>query len=220
MKEEKLKSAVPVYLLGLTWLAYSLFLPLCRLTDAFAALLLSLAVFLVSSRLFNRSADAAESGLASVKIKTGDAEKDALLETVKGYMIRLDKTAASVTEEPMAGHIGGLRESSRAIFEFIMKNSVDTRQVRNFTDYYFPTALKFIESYAELSPHTAAGGNVAETKNKIIGVMGAISAAFDKQLDNLYEDKALDIRTDIEVLKNMLKAEGLGDSDTAGGGAQ
>ena len=42
--------------------------------------------------------------------------------------------------------------------------------------------------------------------------MGTICKAFDKQLDALYGEEALDISTDITVLENMLAQEGLGDT--------
>ena len=38
--------------------------------------------------------------------------------------------------------------------------------------------------------------------------MDSIVAAFDKQLDSLFGDQALDISTDITVLENMMAREG------------
>ena len=43
-----------------------------------------------------------------------------------------------------------------------------------------------------------------------------LSPAFKKQLDLLFENDALDITTDIEVMENMLKAEGLAGNDVFG----
>jgi hypothetical protein len=40
--------------------------------------------------------------------------------------------------------------------------------------------------------------------------MGAIVTAFDKQLDALFGDEALDISTDISVMEQMLAREGIG----------
>ena len=36
-----------------------------------------------------------------------------------------------------------------------------------------------------------------------------IADAFEKQLNNLYSDKKLDIETDIEVLETMMASDGL-----------
>ena len=40
-------------------------------------------------------------------------------------------------------------------------------------------------------------------------MMDTIAAAFDKQLDSLFGEEALDISTDITVLENMMAREGL-----------
>ena len=42
-------------------------------------------------------------------------------------------------------------------------------------------------------------------------MMETIVSAFDKQLDALFADEALDISTDITVMENLLKQEGLAD---------
>ena len=39
--------------------------------------------------------------------------------------------------------------------------------------------------------------------------LGMIADAFEKQLDNLYRDRTLDIETDIEVLETMMAGDGL-----------
>jgi len=41
-----------------------------------------------------------------------------------------------------------------------------------------------------------------------------IAAAFEKQLDNLFSDQALDISTDIQVLETMMVSEGLATAQT------
>ena len=40
-------------------------------------------------------------------------------------------------------------------------------------------------------------------------MMDTIVLAFEKQLDNLFQDEAMDISTDITVLEGMLEREGL-----------
>lgn len=45
---------------------------------------------------------------------------------------------------------------------------------------------------------------------RIDAMMDKVVEAFDKQLDALFADEALDISTDITVLEQMLAQEGLG----------
>ena len=54
------------------------------------------------------------------------------------------------------------------------------------------------------------GENITATKEKVEGMLDTLCAAFDKQLDSLYGDEALDISTDITVMEQMLQQEGLG----------
>lgn len=42
-------------------------------------------------------------------------------------------------------------------------------------------------------------------------MMDQVVAGFEKQLDKLFQDDAMDIAADVEVLENMLKKDGLSD---------
>ena len=53
------------------------------------------------------------------------------------------------------------------------------------------------------------GENISSTMFDIEAMMQTIASAFEKQLDNLFENEALDISTDISVLETMLQQEGL-----------
>ena len=39
--------------------------------------------------------------------------------------------------------------------------------------------------------------------------MDQVVAGFEKQLDKLFQDEAMDINSDVQVLENMLKKDGL-----------
>ena len=55
-----------------------------------------------------------------------------------------------------------------------------------------------------------SGENIDGAMGKIETMMDTVVRAFDKQLDALFADEALDISTDITVLEQMLAREGLG----------
>lgn len=55
-----------------------------------------------------------------------------------------------------------------------------------------------------------SGENIDATKKKVEQMMATISQAFDRQLDALFGDEALDISTDITVMEQMLQREGAG----------
>ena len=76
-------------------------------------------------------------------------------------------------------------------------------------NYYLPTSLKLLNSYISLKEQSISGDNIHKTVSNIEGMLSTIADAFEKQLDNLFADQALDISTDITVLEGMLTQEGL-----------
>ena len=75
-------------------------------------------------------------------------------------------------------------------------------------DYYLPSAIKLVKSYQdfEAQPETAT---VSKAKDEILATLDVINTAFETLLDGLYQEDAMDVSTDISVLKTMLAQEGL-----------
>ena len=85
--------------------------------------------------------------------------------------------------------------------------------------YYLPTTLKIFNAYDRMGAAGVEGENIAGTRGKIDAMMDTIVHAFDRQMDALFADEALDIATDITVMENLLKQEGLsGDGQMTVGG--
>jgi hypothetical protein len=57
-----------------------------------------------------------------------------------------------------------------------------------------------------------SGSNVNTTKAKVREMLTQIEGAFDRQLDNLFQEESLDIRSDIQVMETLMAQEGLTDS--------
>lgn len=82
-------------------------------------------------------------------------------------------------------------------------------QISKFLNFYLPTTLKLLNAYDRMDDAGVSGANIDGTKGKIDAMMDTVIAAFDKQLDALFGDEALDISTDITVMENLLAQEGL-----------
>lgn len=63
------------------------------------------------------------------------------------------------------------------------------------------------------------GENIRQAKGRIEGMMDKVVEGFEKQLDKLFQDNAMDIATDVAVLERMLEKDGLsgGEGMTLGG---
>lgn len=80
-------------------------------------------------------------------------------------------------------------------------------------NYYLPTTIRLLASYDKLSRQRVKGENIQKTMFEIEGMMETIAAAFEKQLDSLFGDDAMDIAADISVMESILKQEGLSDDE-------
>jgi len=89
-------------------------------------------------------------------------------------------------------------------------------QLRRLFDYYLPTTVKLIETYAFLNGQTVEGTNILNTKSEIEGSLDTLIAAYLKLYDDLFVEVMLDVSTDISVLNNMLAQDGLTKSSLRG----
>jgi hypothetical protein len=80
-------------------------------------------------------------------------------------------------------------------------------------NYYLPTALKLLNTYASLSGQAVEGTNITEAKHSIERSMDLLVTAFENQLDKLFQADALDVNADIAALEGMLNLDGLTGSE-------
>jgi dTDP-4-amino-4,6-dideoxygalactose transaminase len=69
-------------------------------------------------------------------------------------------------------------------------------------DYYLPTTLKILRTYARLEAQEVDGENITATKERIEGMMDTVVEGFESQLDQLFRDEAIDITSDVQVLEH------------------
>ena len=214
------RSVVPIYLVGAVWLAYALLFPLYQPVHYLLCGALSAAAFIVGKGLFPNKVyevpgEPEENKQEEPEKKeppksTGDPEIDALIkerDRAVGEMRRLND---SIEDEEISAQIDHLEEVTRKIIDLVVKQPKKLPQIRRFLDYYLPTTLKILNAYDRM--------DAAATKKKVEQMMATISQAFDRQLDALFGDEALDISTDITVMEQMLQREGLSGQKKDGDG--
>ena len=85
-------------------------------------------------------------------------------------------------------------------------------------EYYLPTAVKLLEAYEELDAQPVQGENILSSKKESEDTLDTLNIAFEKLLDDLFQETAWDVSSDISVLKTMLAQEGLTKNDFSTGG--
>ena len=129
----------------------------------------------------------------------------------KKILDELRRVNDAIPDEEMSDKISRLEAVSAKIFEQAKSDPDKLPQMRKFMDYYLPTSLKLLNTYAELDNQGVEGENISESKRRIEQTMDTLVKAFENQLDRLFASDALDVSTDIDVMQNMLRADGLTD---------
>lgn len=114
-----------------------------------------------------------------------------------------------IPDEAMSAKIDRIEEITGKILAYQKAHPNREGQLRSFLNYYLPTTLKILRAYAQLEAQGIEGENISAAKARIEGMMDQVVAGFEKQLDKLFQDEAMDINSDVQVLENMLKKDGL-----------
>ena len=117
----------------------------------------------------------------------------------------------AIPDEAMSAKIDRIEEITGKILKYQKEHPNKEGQLRTFLNYYLPTTLKILRAYAQLDAQGIEGENISAAKKRIEDMMDQVVSGFEKQLDKLFQDDAMDITSDVEVLENMLKKDGLSD---------
>jgi 5-bromo-4-chloroindolyl phosphate hydrolysis protein len=146
-------------------------------------------------------------------VVSGDKSDDQILEEGRGYIKKLRELNDKIDDERLSAGMDRLEEISGSIFDYIAKHPEKAPKIRRFVNYYLPSTMKMLETYYTMSSQGVRRENISQTMERIEKVMDSLIVAYEKQLDILFSDEAIDISTDIDVLEGMFAQEGLGGSD-------
>ena len=208
----------PYYAAAAVWLLYALLFPLHRPIHfaivAAASIVMFLIAFLIcrsgAQKAAVNAANAAKAQPHAANPKpSGNPELDKMLLDGEKAIAEMKRLDLNIEDPEISADIVHLQQTSEKIFSYVRERPEKLSDIRKFMDYYLPTTLKILNSYDRMSAQGVSGENIDTTLERIQNLMHTVVAAFDKQLDFLFGEEALDISTDITVLENMIACEGL-----------
>ena len=145
--------------------------------------------------------------------KPAPAPEPAPADQYTAILQQLRQVNDAIPDPVMTIKISRLEAVSARIFELAKQDPGKKAQLQKFMDYYLPTALKLLNTYASLSRQAVEGTNITEAKHSIERSMDLLVTAFENQLDKLFQADALDVNADIAALEGMLNLDGLTGSE-------
>lgn len=147
------------------------------------------------------------------KRTTGDPEIDKMIEEKDRAIKEMHRLNKNIEDPKLSEQIDRLEDITDKIVDYVAAHPKKKKDVTKFVNFYLPTTLKLLNSYDRMDDVGISGTNIDGTKEKVEGMMDTALTAFERQLDALFAEEALDVSTDIAVMANMLRAEGLTDDE-------
>ncbi|MBR3639404.1 MAG: 5-bromo-4-chloroindolyl phosphate hydrolysis family protein [Clostridia bacterium] len=150
--------------------------------------------------------------------KNTSAAKD--VDDYTKILLEIRRLNDEIADPAVSREISKIEEQTRYIFGYVSDHPEKRSSINTFMNYYLPTTLKLLESYAQLERMGEGGDNMQKSKEGIEGILSMLSEGFVRQTDQLFASESIDISSDIEVLETMMKKDGLtGTRDFDLGGA-
>ena len=141
--------------------------------------------------------------------KSYGPEIDPVIQEGNRALSEMGRLYMSIKDPEVRQKINEIMRITDKITQDAIADPSDIPQIRKFMNYYLPTTIKLLNAYDRMSAAGVEGENIDKSMKNINDMLDAAIEAYKKRLDSLFENQALDIETDIEVMNTMLAREGL-----------
>ena len=156
-----------------------------------------------------------QNGAASGHFADSDIQADLdpkcaeLIAQGRSYIRHIHECNDRIPDEAMSEKLARLEVVVTRIFTEAERNPEVVDDLKKMMSYYLPTTKKLLDAYCNLNEQPVGGQNIDTMKKEIEETLDTLNSAFEKLLDDLFEEQAWDISSDISVLNTMLAQEGL-----------
>lgn len=193
------RSALPFWTAAAVWVLWAIALPMYLWYHYLICAVVSASAGFITAKLAPTVVT-----WEKAQINTGNPKLDDILIRIGEIRSALAK-AESAADDPSA--IRRISTALTGIGDELTRDPSDIDNVRRLFSYYLPTIEKLAEKYVFFKAES--GEIAAKSASEIEAAFGMIAVAMEKLRDSLLEGDALDISTDIDVLENILKQDGL-----------
>ena len=159
------------------------------------------------------SAEKAHSASKSHEDLSGaNSDVSAVIREGRDAMRRIRRANDLIPDPQLSAQIDSIEASCGQILAILEQRPQLLPQLRTFLRYYLPAALRLLDARAKLES-TANTPKAREVRARISDALGVIDKAFLKQVEALDEYRFIDLESEMDVLRDMLRADGLIEED-------
>lgn len=137
------------------------------------------------------------------------AQLQEVLDKGNAFLSEIRRCNDAIPGEEISRKISRMETIVQRIFQRAEAHPEVLPDLKKLMNYYLPMTVKLLNAYAEMDAQPVQGETILSSKQEIEAALDTLNQAFDKLLDDLFTDTALDVSSDISVLQTLLAQEGL-----------
>ena len=203
MEKKTIRSGAPYALAGAAVLAFALVVGMGTIVQYALAVCLGVCAFMLGRRAFPDRVIEIERAPQS-----GSAEADALIAEARAQLKEIRKANDVIADPALSAQIDDIEATCRKILSRLEAQPGMLSSLRTFLRYYLPATQRLLDARAKLEGEVTAGGSV-QIAGRIGEAMAQVQQAFKKQLAALDEFRFINLESEMDVLADMLRSDGL-----------
>ncbi len=204
MKTKRIRSGAPWLLCGVAVLLFAMIVGFHSIFSYVAAALLAFLLYTPLHRYFPDRFRAVEAAP-----NTGNIACDQLILEARGVLKNLHDTRRRIPKDGLDAKVERIEQLSQQMLTVLERQPELQGQLRTFLRYYLPTTLKLTDARAQMAQSAAMSPEAQGTLERIGTALDTVCQAFEKQLTALDQFRYLNIETEMDVLRDLLNADGL-----------
>ncbi|MCF0132262.1 MAG: 5-bromo-4-chloroindolyl phosphate hydrolysis family protein [Blautia sp.] len=146
---------------------------------------------------------------AMAKAGSNSAQVQEVLSKGNAFLEKIRRSNEAIPGAEISAKITKMETIVGKIFDRAQEDPRIIPDLKKLMDYYLPMTVKLLDAYEEMDRQPVQGENIRSSKAEIEITMDTLNLAFEKLLDSVFKDTALDVSSDISVLQTLLAQEGL-----------
>ena len=136
-----------------------------------------------------------------------------VLDRGNAYLREIRRCNDEIPGDEISAKISRMESIVRKIIERAEAHPEIIPDLKKLMDYYLPMTIKLLNAYADMDRQPIQGETIQASKKEIDDTLDTLNLAFEKLLDSVFQDTAMDVSSDISVLQTLLAQEGLTGDD-------
>ncbi len=129
------------------------------------------------------------------------------------YLKQIHQNNLNIPGVEISAKISHMEELVKKILEGTKEHPENAADLKKLMNYYLPMTIKLLDVYEEMDRQPVQGENICKSKKEIEETMDTLNDAFEKMLDSIFQETAIDVSSDISVLNTMLAQEGYAEDE-------